>query len=67
MGKIWPLLLLPTGTGRSRADDCKGGVIGPNSAFSLEPQEFKAMVEAIRTAEKVLGEVRYELEWRMAR
>jgi len=32
---------------------------GPDSAFSLEPQEFKAMVEAIRTAEKALGEVHY--------
>jgi len=34
---------------------------GPDSAFSLEPQEFKAMVEAIRVAEKALGEVRYEV------
>lgn len=32
---------------------------GPDSAFSLEPHEFKAMVEAIRTTEKALGEVRY--------
>ena len=36
-------------------------VPGPDSAFSLEPHEFKAMVEAIRTAEKTLGEVRYEV------
>jgi N-acetylneuraminate synthase len=35
-------------------------VPGPDSAFSLEPQEFKAMVEAVRTAEKALGQVRYE-------
>jgi pseudaminic acid synthase len=28
---------------------------GPDSAFSLEPQEFKTMVEAIRDAEKSLG------------
>lgn len=34
---------------------------GPDSAFSLEPQEFKAMVEAIRVAEKALGEVSYEV------
>ena len=34
---------------------------GPDSAFSLEPHEFKTMVEAIRTAEKALGEVRYEV------
>ncbi len=32
---------------------------GPDSAFSLEPHEFKAMVEAIRTAEKTLGTVSY--------
>lgn len=34
---------------------------GPDSAFSLEPHEFKAMVEAIRVAEKALGEVCYEV------
>ena len=32
---------------------------GPDSAFSLEPHEFKAMVGAIRAAEKALGEVHY--------
>ena len=32
---------------------------GPDSAFSLEPHEFKAMVEAIRTVEKALGRVQY--------
>jgi len=32
---------------------------GPDSAFSLEPQEFKEMVEAVRTAEKALGEVHF--------
>src|SRR5260370_1007773 len=34
---------------------------GPDSAFSLEPDEFKAMVEAIRTAEKALGHIHYGL------
>jgi pseudaminic acid synthase len=34
-------------------------VPGPDQAFSLEPLEFKAMVEAIRVAEKALGEVSY--------
>jgi len=29
---------------------------GPDSAFSLEPTEFRAMVEAVRTAEKAMGE-----------
>jgi N-acetylneuraminate synthase len=32
---------------------------GPDSAFSLEPHEFKAMVDAIRVAEKAVGKVRY--------
>jgi pseudaminic acid synthase len=36
-------------------------VPGPDSAFSLEPQEFKAMVDAVRTAEKALGNVHYGL------
>lgn len=34
---------------------------GPDSAFSLEPGEFRAMVEAVRTAEKALGRVHYGL------
>jgi pseudaminic acid synthase len=34
-------------------------VPGPDSSFSLEPQEFKTMVEAIRTAEKSFGSVSY--------
>ncbi|MEW5947888.1 MAG: pseudaminic acid synthase [Thermodesulfobacteriota bacterium] len=34
-------------------------VPGPDSAFSLEPHEFAAMVEAIRTSEKALGTVNY--------
>ena len=32
---------------------------GPDSAFSLEPDEFRAMVDAVRTAEQALGEVKY--------
>ena len=32
---------------------------GPDSAFSLQPEEFRAMVDAIRTAEKALGRVHY--------
>ena len=34
---------------------------GPDSSFSMEPQEFKKMVEAIRDVEKALGIVTYEL------
>jgi N-acetylneuraminate synthase len=36
-------------------------VSGPDSAFSLEPDEFKAMVDTIREAEKALGEVSYKV------
>ncbi|MCM1568070.1 MAG: pseudaminic acid synthase [Roseburia sp.] len=39
----------------SRADG------GADSAFSMEPSEFKAMVENIRVVEKALGHVNYEL------
>jgi pseudaminic acid synthase len=34
---------------------------GPDSAFSLEPSEFKAMVDAVRVAEKSLGEIHFGL------
>ena len=34
-------------------------VPGPDSAFSIEPTEFKAMVQAIRTAEEALGAIHY--------
>lgn len=33
----------------------------PDRAFSLEPSEFKAMVEAVRTAEQALGQVQYKV------
>jgi N-acetylneuraminate synthase len=32
---------------------------GPDSAFSLEPSEFASLVEAVRCAEKSLGQVQY--------
>ncbi len=35
---------------------------GPDSAFSLDPQEFKAMVAAVRIAEKSLGEVHFGVQ-----
>ena len=34
---------------------------GPDSVFSLEPHEFKAMVDGVRMAEKALGQVHYGL------
>jgi N-acetylneuraminate synthase len=40
---------------------------GPDSAFSLEPEEFKAMVEAVRTAAKALGSVHFGVSERETR
>lgn len=32
---------------------------GPDSEFSMEPEEFTAMIDAVRAAEKALGRVQY--------
>src|SRR5208337_1370826 len=37
---------------------------GPDSAFSLEPHEFRAMVDEIRVAQQALGTVHYGLSGR---
>ncbi len=34
---------------------------GPDASFSLEPLEFRQMVEAVRAAEKALGEIDYSM------
>ncbi len=39
-------------------------VAGPDSSFSLEPHEFKAMVDAVRVTEKALGDVSYTVSER---
>lgn len=39
----------------SRADG------GPDDSFSMQPEEFKQMVQDVRTAEKALGKVNYTL------
>lgn len=33
---------------------------GPDSGFSMEPAEFRAMVDAVRTVERAVGEIRYQ-------
>ena len=35
-------------------------VPGPDSSFSLEPEEFSAMVRVVRTCEQALGSIRYQ-------
>ncbi len=37
------------------------GLTGPDSAFSMEPKEFKEMVETVRAVESALGEVTYKV------
>lgn len=37
------------------------GLGGPDAEFSMEPEEFKAMVQSIRNIEKALGSVSYKL------
>jgi pseudaminic acid synthase len=34
---------------------------GPDASFSMTPEEFKVMVDEIRTAEKALGNISYQL------
>ena len=38
---------------------------GPDSGFSMEPHEFKQMVDSIRNVEKALGKVNYDLSDKM--
>jgi pseudaminic acid synthase len=40
---------------------------GPDSAFSLEPDEFRAMVDAVRVTEQALGSVHYGVSEREAK
>lgn len=37
---------------------------GPDSAFSMEPEEFRAMIESIRNVEKSIGKIDYTLSER---
>ena len=40
---------------------------GPDSTFSMEPEEFRTMVDAIRVAEQALGRVNYEVSTKEAK
>ncbi|RJR40147.1 MAG: pseudaminic acid synthase [Desulfobacteraceae bacterium] len=37
------------------------GIPGPDSAFSLEPDEFRAMVDGVRIAQRAMGSVKYQV------
>ena len=34
---------------------------GPDAAFSMEPEEFSALVDHVHTVEKILGNAQYQL------
>lgn len=62
MGSVVPVASIPLGVKMvekhltlRRADG------GPDGAFSMEPQEFKEMVDHIRIVEKALGNAEYKL------
>ena len=62
MGSVVPVGAVPLGVKMvvkhltlRRADG------GPDGAFSMEPEEFKEMVDHIRILEKALGQAKYEL------
>ena len=40
---------------------------GPDSSFSMEPQEFREMVNAIRITEQALGKINYEVSAKEAK
>jgi len=62
MGSIVPVVAVSLGATVVEKhfilDRSKGG---PDSAFSMEPSEFTAMVSAVRDAEKALGIVKYDV------
>jgi len=62
MGSLVPALAVGLGASIIEKHFTKSrDVKGPDSSFSLEPDELKAMVEAVRIAEKAIGRVTYEL------
>ena len=62
MGSIVPALAVSVGAVIVEKHFTKSRSIpGPDSAFSLEPDELKAMIDAVRVAEKAMGKVTYDL------
>ncbi len=60
MGVIAPVVAVSLGAGLiEKHMTISRAAQGPDSAFSLEPEEFAAMVQGVRVAERALGEVRY--------
>lgn len=61
-GYVTPVVAVSLGAKVVEKHLClKRSLGGPDAAFSLEPDEFRSMVEAIRIAEKALGVMSFEL------
>ena len=61
MGIVAPVVAVSLGATIIEKHLCKSRLEpGPDSAFSLEPSEFKDMCESVRIAEKAVGTVTYE-------
>ena len=62
MGHVAALTAVALGANIIEKHFCLGREIdNPDASFSMEPSEFKAMVDDIRQAEKAMGIVSYEL------
>ena len=62
MGSIAAVTAVALGANIIEKHFCLGRDIeNPDSAFSMEPEEYRKMVEDIRQAEKAMGKVSYEL------
>lgn len=62
MGHVAALTAVAMGANIIEKHFCLGRDIeNPDSSFSMEPAEFKRMVDDIRVAEKAMGRVSYEL------
>ncbi len=61
MGFVAPLVAVSIGAIVIEKHLCRSRLeSGPDSAFSLEPEEFRQMVTAVRTASSAIGKVTYE-------
>jgi pseudaminic acid synthase len=62
LGSIGAVTAVALGANIIEKHFCLGRDIeNPDSSFSMEPSEFKSMVEDIRNAEKAMGKISYEV------
>lgn len=62
MGSIGAVVAVAMGASIIEKHFCLSrGIVNPDASFSMEPAEFKTMVDDIRTAEKAIGIVSYDV------